>query len=509
MALSSLAASLVSTITGTQAANLQGYWKCDESVGATTLADSSGNSKTLTLNGGYTLGVAGQSGTAVSFNGTSGYASRTDSVLGASVPSTYTILFLCNGAGGQNAARLVAFGSSSSANPMVCVQSNASDGPGIRQFWRNDANATVGLSDPNGRALDSTWHMGWARRTGSTTIDIGVDDRQTGTVTVSASTTTLNRTAIGALLRSSAGNFFSGSIQHVAVWNTALSDNEIATIFAATQIVPYLERRGAYEWQLLDRSSNTTLAESYRSQGVAFDGIATYYFSYGDGATISKLRRLTRSGTVYTVAATRDITADDPATKTQSNGITFYNGYLWLGANNYATTPKLGWITKYDTNLNWVATYSVGANWAEGGAWKDVGSGDEFWAVYTDTNIVRRYNSSFVLQGTFTASLSDGMDVTQSQGMAANGLDFIIPMHNNNASAAVHVYGWNGSGLTPKQIIVRDAGTYGFQGISWEVPDSIMLVTERGPTSADQTIARYRMVSIPTLVKRTGMFFGR
>src|SRR5262249_10147313 len=44
------AGSFAAVILATEPANLKGYWKCDETSG-TTLADSSGNSKNLTITG--------------------------------------------------------------------------------------------------------------------------------------------------------------------------------------------------------------------------------------------------------------------------------------------------------------------------------------------------------------------------------------------------------------------------------------------------------------------------
>ena len=57
--------SFAAVILATEPANLKGYWKCDETSG-TTLADSSGNSKNLTITGAintnYWLGETGEQG---------------------------------------------------------------------------------------------------------------------------------------------------------------------------------------------------------------------------------------------------------------------------------------------------------------------------------------------------------------------------------------------------------------------------------------------------------------
>ena len=76
--------SFAAVILATEPANLKGYWKCDETSG-TTLADSSGNSKNLTIvgtiNTNYFLGESGEQGTCFRTDGVAGYAFRNDAVI--------------------------------------------------------------------------------------------------------------------------------------------------------------------------------------------------------------------------------------------------------------------------------------------------------------------------------------------------------------------------------------------------------------------------------------------
>src|SRR5262249_37201259 len=87
--------SFAAVILATEPANLKGYWKCDETSG-TTLADSSGNSKDLTITGAintnYWLGESGEQGTCFRTDGVAGYASRNDSVI-PSLDNTNLTLF--------------------------------------------------------------------------------------------------------------------------------------------------------------------------------------------------------------------------------------------------------------------------------------------------------------------------------------------------------------------------------------------------------------------------------
>src|ERR1044071_636286 len=67
--------SFAAVILATEPANLKGYWKCNETSG-TTLADSSGNSKHLTITGAintnYWLGETGEQGRCFRTDGVAG-----------------------------------------------------------------------------------------------------------------------------------------------------------------------------------------------------------------------------------------------------------------------------------------------------------------------------------------------------------------------------------------------------------------------------------------------------
>ena len=86
--------SFAAVILATEPANLKGYWKCDETSG-TTLADSSGNSKDLTITGAintnYWLGETGEQGTCFRTDGVAGYASRNDAVIPSLDNTNFTL----------------------------------------------------------------------------------------------------------------------------------------------------------------------------------------------------------------------------------------------------------------------------------------------------------------------------------------------------------------------------------------------------------------------------------
>ena len=92
--------SFAAVILATEPANLKGYWKCDETSG-TTLADSSGNSKNLTITGAintnYCLGESGEQGRCFRTDGIAGYASRNEAVIPSLDNTNFTLFALFKG----------------------------------------------------------------------------------------------------------------------------------------------------------------------------------------------------------------------------------------------------------------------------------------------------------------------------------------------------------------------------------------------------------------------------
>ena len=92
--------SFAAVILATEPANLKGYWKCNETSG-TTLADSSGNSKHLTIvgtiNTNYFLGESGEQGTCFRTDGVAGYAFRSDAVIPSLDNQNFTAFALFKG----------------------------------------------------------------------------------------------------------------------------------------------------------------------------------------------------------------------------------------------------------------------------------------------------------------------------------------------------------------------------------------------------------------------------
>jgi hypothetical protein len=239
--------SFAAVILATEPANLEGYWKCDETSG-TTLADSSGNSKDLTLHGvagsDYSLTQSGEQGDSIRFYGTTNsYADRSDSpnsILGSSnlQNTNWTMFALVNGdAQAAGDASVMGLSNSAFVAPFFTMDSGPSLTQIKAQIRNNDFSHTVNFE--GGTAFDSIWHSVVFRRNG-TNFDTFVDGVIAGTFNGTPTiTNAIVTTSLGKLLKS--GNqhpSLNGYIQHAAIWNTALSDSEIMAIQTARTINP-------------------------------------------------------------------------------------------------------------------------------------------------------------------------------------------------------------------------------------------------------------------------------
>jgi len=236
--------SFAAVILATEPANLKGYWKCDETSG-TTLVDSSGNSKNLTITGAintnYWLGETGEQGTCFRTDGVAGYASRNDSVIPSLDNTNFTLFALFKGGTDFNAGGALALVSTLNERTMTHM-GNYKQGTLSQAAAKARGNSLVPISNPihGGTAFDGTWHSLTWRRNG-TAFDLFVDGSvvasTTATLTIGGA---MNRTCLMHPLNPGTppATYAKGSIQHAAIWNRALSNSEIMAIQAARNISP-------------------------------------------------------------------------------------------------------------------------------------------------------------------------------------------------------------------------------------------------------------------------------
>ncbi len=214
-------------------AELVGYWKFDGDF-----TDSSGNGNDGELFGGSsysdsvpdTLG----NGQSVAFDGTVGtYGSINHGEGGIAITTvpSYTVSMWVQADGTIDNAddRIFSEAISTDNNPLfnMGTKDNGADGT-VDLYVRNGAQ--TGHQYSNGEAFDGAWHhLAWVDNDGILDLYIdGVFDKQFDHSAIGAFTP--DTTTIGGILRASDCCNFTGNIDDLAIWDEALSENDIAAL---------------------------------------------------------------------------------------------------------------------------------------------------------------------------------------------------------------------------------------------------------------------------------------
>lgn len=212
--------------------NYMGIWHLNESVtDEATGVTGAYQDSTQYVNHGDQYGTAnttGKFGQAQSFDGND-YIEL--SRIQTYATSTGFTVSLWNNSAAQTDRRLYNEASTASNNPTAGLASKTTTGATTRMYVRNDANTVIIDSDASGvkTAFDSTWHyVTWTddpAGTGRVYVDGSLDHTYSYTP---AGTYTMNKTALGALLRSGIGQTLTGTLDEARVSRATRSADWIA-----------------------------------------------------------------------------------------------------------------------------------------------------------------------------------------------------------------------------------------------------------------------------------------
>ncbi|HVR76442.1 MAG TPA: LamG-like jellyroll fold domain-containing protein [Planctomycetota bacterium] len=180
----------------------------------------------------FTEGFDGMPDSAILLDGVDDYVAVTQNAgLPIQINEAYTLAAWVKGLP-QMDRRVFAEGSSTTNTPLwgLATQSTGATSQ-VDMFIRNDANVTTVNHRLSGRdAFDGSWHhVAWVDDNGQGVLYIdGV--RDSGDFRYTRAPLTLDRTAIGAVLRAAAGNFYAGAIDDVRVYNYALTPGEVSDL---------------------------------------------------------------------------------------------------------------------------------------------------------------------------------------------------------------------------------------------------------------------------------------
>jgi hypothetical protein len=218
---------------------LVSYWPLDSVTGDTTPDLALGNDLQLFAMSEANL-VPGRRGNAMTFDGSSQYLAHTHA--GANgLPiynsGTYTVMLWVKGNGATQPAdrRVFSEGSNTGNNNTLFNIGTDSAGSGrtgvVDIFIRTDAGtAVVNHRKSAAQAFDGEWrHIAWVEENGTARLYID-GQLDTTNFNYTRGPLTLNTISVGAILRATACCYFSGLIDEVAIWERALSPDEIAQV---------------------------------------------------------------------------------------------------------------------------------------------------------------------------------------------------------------------------------------------------------------------------------------
>ncbi len=213
------------------------YWPLDGVLGTKTIDLVSSYDMSL-ANLSATDVVPGRWGNAFQMNGTNSLLSRIHNV-GDALPiyqhPDFSVSLWVNGIA-QTDRRVFSEGSTTSGNPLFNLGTHNTGADGTVDIYiRNNAGTVVGDHRHSvGTAYDGVWHnivyvqrdVGGGNMKGQVWVD-GVLDP---VVITPLRPLTPNTTSIGGILRAAPSAWFAGLIDEVAVWNRALSSNEVSIL---------------------------------------------------------------------------------------------------------------------------------------------------------------------------------------------------------------------------------------------------------------------------------------
>ncbi len=285
---------------------LVGYWRVGESSG-TVACDSTANHDNGTYLGSVTLGtpgaISGDPDTAVTLDGLSGQVS-VPSASSLNVGDNFTIeAWVKRGASKTESNEVIA----SKQEGSWALMFNEADQLTLRRStYGNIATANVATTDT------TSWHYVVATKNGSS-VHLYLDGTDvTGTV---ANQTLTNNTLPLAIGQSSSTSYLKGSVDEVALYNTALTPTQITQHYEAGANVV---KTSPIDGELTSLSPATVAAQTQPIGVVVSPDGKSVYVAYEGGKTLSQYSRNTETGKLIALSPATIATGSEPRSVTVS-----------------------------------------------------------------------------------------------------------------------------------------------------------------------------------------------
>ena len=177
---------------------------------------------------------AGQRGNALFFDGFTGYAyfvspEGVDTGLPISDSPQFTVTFWVNGPTAQPDRRMFSESSNADNDPLFNIGTHSGGTTNTVDIYIRNSGVRINHANSVSPGLNGEWHhIAWTDNNGEAALYI--DGELDSTHSYTRGPTALNLTSIGAIFRQTAGSFFTGGIDEVAVWERVLTQAEIQDV---------------------------------------------------------------------------------------------------------------------------------------------------------------------------------------------------------------------------------------------------------------------------------------
>jgi hypothetical protein len=225
------------TLIGAALPTPDGWWKCDDNAANTNVADSSGNSYTLTsVNNTSAMTATGVIGTALNFDGSTEYARRTSNTFTDSSGSVTAWVKM-----DTQAASNYVLVSSDEAGATKYINCMAITSGGLFFYSQRNADVTSDTLTGNTVMTTAEWYHLACTSNGSTIVAYVNGIQQTLTETSGSNsgdwfgdTADRDNLVIGALYRDTVSGYFDGVIDDVRVYSETLTPDQVKYLATMT-----------------------------------------------------------------------------------------------------------------------------------------------------------------------------------------------------------------------------------------------------------------------------------
>ena len=242
--------------------------------------------------------VSGKFGNALALNGLQQYGLRTGG-FPIYLTTNYTVSFWVKGATGQTNKQVFAEGGAA-GDFFLFGTENSAPYEGLLNVKVNP-----GMSDlkSNRVVFDGSWHhVVWVDENGNARlfVDGALDETD---YTYARANPSLETTAVGAIVRTSAANFFAGCIDELAVWDRCLTYSEILQVATNGLPAPAAPAPPAIFTQPADRTNGVVAGDSVTFSVLASGTGPLYYQWRKDGQNISTQIHLSAVSNILALAS--------------------------------------------------------------------------------------------------------------------------------------------------------------------------------------------------------------